>query len=280
MSLQNTSDETNSGFQEAKSIPNSNCKSRSGVYGDEMKGVAQGSFHSASRPPPIQFRTAGGRSVKVSIDALKRARSLLGDPDVGNFLNEGHEGSPVFLANTNGSFEDNMMNKENSLCTSSSADVLKAKNMSNGFTSPLRSALSYRKTTSRVQNIGLRSNLIKEFDAVEHDISIKQCDDLPCSLVPLSANMTHAVEGVRGTFSENGNILGASSERKFLKRPSADISNIKGSNLSETDQVVGAKRKLSSRKYTSPFKKPRNSKFIPPLNMKSTAVPNGNSNTV
>nr|XP_043623524.1 protein BREAST CANCER SUSCEPTIBILITY 2 homolog B-like [Erigeron canadensis] len=272
--LRNTSDETYSGFQEARSIPNSNCKSRSGVYGNDMKEVAQGSFHSASRPPPIQFRTAGGRSVKVSSDALKRARSLLGDPDVGNFLNEGHEGSPVVLASTNGSFEDSM-NKEISVCTSSSADVLKAKNMSNGFTTPLRSALSYKKTASRIQNIGLRSNLIKEFDAVEHDISIKQCNDLPCSSLPLSANMTPAMEGVKGTLSENGNMLGASSERKSSERPLVDIINIKGSNLVGTDQVVRAKRKLSSRKYISPFKKPRNSTFVPPLNIKSTAVPNG-----
>ncbi|KAB5552208.1 hypothetical protein DKX38_009519 [Salix brachista] len=36
-----------------------------------------------------KFLSAGGRSLSVSSEALKRARSLLGDPDIGTFLNVG-----------------------------------------------------------------------------------------------------------------------------------------------------------------------------------------------
>lgn len=35
---------------------------------------------------PIKFQTAGGRSISISGDALQRARSLLGDPDLGDFF--------------------------------------------------------------------------------------------------------------------------------------------------------------------------------------------------
>ncbi|KAJ6316002.1 hypothetical protein OIU78_019307 [Salix suchowensis] len=40
-------------------------------------------------PPPFKFHSAGGRSLSVSSEALKRVRSILGDPDIGAFLNEG-----------------------------------------------------------------------------------------------------------------------------------------------------------------------------------------------
>lgn len=40
-------------------------------------------------PPPFKIHAAGGRSLSVSSEALKRVRSLLGDPDIRAFLNEG-----------------------------------------------------------------------------------------------------------------------------------------------------------------------------------------------
>ncbi|KVI03323.1 BRCA2, oligonucleotide/oligosaccharide-binding 1 [Cynara cardunculus var. scolymus] len=274
-SLPMTSAGTNFRFQDTKSVPVSKFKFQSGVYEGEIKEVAQRSVCSASRPPSIKFYTAGGRSVKVSGDALKRARSLLGDPDLGNFLKEGDAGSPVFSSDKNSNFGDNMLNKENNVCPFFSDGTQKAKNMSNNFVSPVRSTLSDKKTAIRLENIGLRSNLIKEFDAVEHDKTIKQCNDIPCSLVPLTANKSHAVEGVRGALVDNSTTLGVSSARKSLSGPLVDISNTIGLRSADNKQVTGEKRKVSSRKYTSPFKRPRNSKFIPPLDKKSTLVPNG-----
>ncbi|GMH26534.1 hypothetical protein Nepgr_028377 [Nepenthes gracilis] len=40
--------------------------------------------NSEPKPPPIMFYTACGRSISVSSEALQQARSLLGDPEVGN----------------------------------------------------------------------------------------------------------------------------------------------------------------------------------------------------
>ncbi|KAK1441178.1 hypothetical protein QVD17_07018 [Tagetes erecta] len=212
---------TKLGFQEARSVPNSNFKFHSG---GEIKD---------RRPqlPPIKFQTAGGRSIKVSSHALKQARSLLGDPDLGNFFKEG---DVVFSPNTN--------KENNNVCTPFSDNIpkAKAKQTANNFISPLRSVSSDNKTAVRSEGIGLKSNLIKEFDAVEHDI--KQYND---------------------------NTLGVS---KSLHRPLVDISNTFGA---DNKQVTGEKRLPSNRKYPSPFKKPRNSKFIPPLNKKSTLVSTG-----
>ncbi|PWA88772.1 BRCA2, oligonucleotide/oligosaccharide-binding 1 [Artemisia annua] len=239
-SPQMTNAGTNLGFQESKSAPVSKFK-----------------FQSASRPPPIKFQTAGGRSVKVSGDALKRARSLLGDPDLGNFLKEG---DGIFSCSKNGSFGDKMLNKENIMCTSFGDDMLKQKKISNNFISPVRSTLSNKKSAVRLESVGFRSNLIKEFDEVEHDINIKKYNDVPCSLMPSTAAYTpHVVGGVRGRKSFNG--------------PLADISNTIGLVNADNKQVNGEKRKPSIRKYPSPFKKPRISKFIPPLN--KTVVSNG-----
>ncbi|KAL6343173.1 hypothetical protein AAG906_020971 [Vitis piasezkii] len=74
-------------------------------------------YSPAPNPPPIKFHTAGGRSISVSSDALQRARSLLGDPELGTSLNEGDEDDMIssFLK---GSFQDASSNKENDSDTS------------------------------------------------------------------------------------------------------------------------------------------------------------------
>ncbi|KAD6796071.1 hypothetical protein E3N88_06967 [Mikania micrantha] len=208
-------------FQEARSVPSSNFMFNSGGEIKDRRPT----------PPPIMFQTAGGRSIKVSGHALKQARSLLGDPDLGNFFKEG---DAVFSSN---------MDKENhNVCTSFSDYIpkAKAKQMSINFISPLRLVLSDNKTAVRSEDMGLKSNLIKEFDAVEHDI--KQ-------------------------YNENSLDV-----PKSLNRPLVDISNTFGA---DNKQVTGEKRNPSNRKYPSPFKKPRNSKFIPPLNKTSTLVSSG-----
>ncbi|XP_076922677.1 protein BREAST CANCER SUSCEPTIBILITY 2 homolog B-like isoform X1 [Bidens hawaiensis] len=207
---------TSLGFQE----PNSSSKFHSGGEIKDRK---------PPRRPVMRFQTAGGRSVNVSGHALKQARSLLGDPDLGNFFKEG---DMLFSSD---------MNKENNVHTPFS-DIIskskaKTKQMHNNFISPLRSVLSDNKT------IGLKNNLIKEFDAVGHEShDIKQYNDNTLSV------------------------------HKALNRPLVDISNTFGA---DSKQVTGEKRKLSSRRYPSPFKKPRNSKFIPPLTKNSTLVSSG-----
>ncbi|KAI3788693.1 hypothetical protein L2E82_01466 [Cichorium intybus] len=195
-----------------------NINSTGLIKAKSLLGFEENSVLSTSKPPPIKFQTAGGRSVKVSGDALKRARTLLGDPELGNFLKEG----------TN----KNMLDKENNVSTPFSDVIIpKAYQKSSNFISAVKSVLSEKKTAARFENIGLRSNLIKEFDAAENDNTIKE----------------------------------------YNRVPLVDISN----NISLKNEVTGEKRKPSSRIYPSPFKKPRISKFVPPLNKKSTVVCNG-----
>ncbi|CAI9287354.1 unnamed protein product [Lactuca saligna] len=193
---------------------------------------------SSSRPPLIKFQTAGGRSVKVSGDALKRARSLLGDPDVGNFLKEGDACYPAFSSNKK--LGNNMLNKENNVCNSFNDGMPKAKQKSNNFISPVESVLSVKKTVSRLENIGLRSNLIKEFDAAEHDITTKEYN-----------NHTPMVD-ISNTIGLNG-----TGEKR---KPSSRI-------------YPSPFKKPRNSKFVPPLNK--KSTFIPPLNKNSTAVSNG-----
>ncbi|XP_026440082.1 protein BREAST CANCER SUSCEPTIBILITY 2 homolog B-like [Papaver somniferum] len=63
--------------------------------------------NSSSKPSAIKFQTAGGRSISISDDALRRARSLLGDSEIDLLKNEGSLDTPGFS-----SFEkDNPFNK-------------------------------------------------------------------------------------------------------------------------------------------------------------------------
>ncbi|MCD9644330.1 hypothetical protein HAX54_032516 [Datura stramonium] len=53
-------------------------------------------LHCADKPPPIKFHTAGGRSISVSCEALKRARSLLGDLELECLVDETDVADPLF----------------------------------------------------------------------------------------------------------------------------------------------------------------------------------------
>lgn len=52
--------------------------------------------NTASEPPTVIFQTAGGRSLPVSDDALQRARTLLGNPELDSFLDETSIADPPF----------------------------------------------------------------------------------------------------------------------------------------------------------------------------------------
>ncbi|MCL7026798.1 hypothetical protein MKW94_028353 [Papaver nudicaule] len=58
--------------------------------------LASETHNSSSKPSAIKFQTAGGRSISISNDALRRARSLLGDSEIDVLPNEGGQDSPGF----------------------------------------------------------------------------------------------------------------------------------------------------------------------------------------
>lgn len=117
-----------------------------------------------AKSAPIKFQTAGGRSISISSDALKRARSLLGDPEFGSFLNE------VNLC-------ENPSNKENK--TPSSLQYQRTSNhghVTESFVSPVFSNGGCSLNSSKKINGG--SNLIAQFDAAASDSSDRFVSDI------------------------------------------------------------------------------------------------------
>ena len=120
-------------------------------------------YSPAQTPPPIKFHTAGGRSISVSSDALLRARSLLGDPELGTSLNEGDEDDTIssFLK---GSFRDASSNNENDSDTSlSHHEKAKSKHASKSLISPIRLFPNRVQSSVMPENAYSGSNLIKKY---------------------------------------------------------------------------------------------------------------------
>ena len=219
-------------------------------------------YNCASNPPPVKFLTAGGRSISVSSDALQRAKSLLGDPELGTSLNEGAEDDmiPSFLK---GSFWDVSSNKEND--SDASLSQTKSKNASKTFISPIRSFPNRVQSSVMPENMYSGSNLIKKYT----DDSLINCPQKPLSNRHCAPH----------TIIDNSEANGKCSINKSLGRPSrdplVDVSNRIGTVLINKKQATSEKRRLGRRSSTSPFKRPRSSKFCPPLNINASFPPNG-----
>ena len=222
-------------------------------------------YNPAPNPPPIKFHTAGGRSISVSSDALQRARSLLGDPELGTSLNEGDEDDMIssFLK---GSFRDASSDKENDSDTSlSHHEKAKSKHTSKSFISPIHLFPNRVQSSVMPENTYSGSNLIKKY-----------ADDskITCPQQPLS-NRLCAPHTIIDNSVANGNC----SINKPLGRssggPLVDVSNRIGTLLTNKKQTITEKRRLGRRSSISPFKRPRSSKFCPPLNSNVSFVPNG-----
>lgn len=154
-------------------------KVRSETSGSELLDVTPDSVHSISKPSSIKFHTAGGRSISVSSNALQRARSLLGDPELGSFMNEGDAGEPVFSI-----FKDRKsdMNLNKSYCSDtcvSDQHSVTRKRVSKNFIYPLRPTSSQ---TQSLFNVGSGKNLIRNFDAEVHESTgyngVKGCQSI------------------------------------------------------------------------------------------------------
>lgn len=90
----------------------SNVDFNGDTFEGELEGIIPETVHLGSKPPPIKFHTAGGRSISVSSNALKHARTLLGNLEIGGKSTEINPGD-----NTSSPFkvrEDscNYVNKE------------------------------------------------------------------------------------------------------------------------------------------------------------------------
>lgn len=239
-------------------------KVRSETSSSKLMEVTPDSVHSISKPSSIKFHTAGGRSISVSSNSLQRARSLLGDPELGSFMNEGDAGEPVFSIYKDKKPETNS-NKLYCLDSRvSDQHSVTRKQVSKNFISPLRPA-SFQKQS--VVNVGSGKNLIGNFDAVIHE-STGYNDVKGCRNYPYPSVNTAPDHSLSGTGFQNG------LHKKPPGLPEVDISNTIDMGNKNNKQAVAVKR-VSERRSSGSFKRPRISKFITPFNNEIPSVENG-----
>ncbi|KAK6164803.1 hypothetical protein DH2020_001667 [Rehmannia glutinosa] len=218
---------------------------------------------------PVKFRTAGGRSISVSTDALQRARSLLGNPEFDSFLNEASTADPLLslpdvakpscLSNQNNDSNTPFLHKGTENGDSSSIM----------FTSPLGSRSQRKQSFGKLEKLQPGNNLITQFDAeAEINSSNRPSNALSCNRKPLRNN----------SYSEKVDLENAVQLKSDLSKRSSngalmDISNTMNTNHMDSKQYSGEKKRLRRIISVSPFKKPRSS-FVTPLNKNYSAATN------
>ncbi|XP_052172004.1 protein BREAST CANCER SUSCEPTIBILITY 2 homolog B-like isoform X2 [Diospyros lotus] len=243
-------------------ISNFNSKTSS-LQRDLERETISGLMHTATKCPPIKFNTAGGRSISVSSDALQRARSLLGNLVGETFFNEEDENNPgppyskeTRLANSNSSKENTQISP------TCHQEIAKSMHVSKSFVSPLRSYSSRIQSLITSENADSGTNLIKKFDAEDYDNTSKMPDNTLCQQRPPSGRSSpHVI--IRNSLQHDGSLIN-NPRGSSLGGPLVDISNKLGLHM-DSKLTTGEKRRLG-RSSISPFKRPRNSRFVTPLN--------------
>ncbi|XP_010037674.2 protein BREAST CANCER SUSCEPTIBILITY 2 homolog B isoform X2 [Eucalyptus grandis] len=215
-----------------------------------------------SKPAPIKFQTAGGRSISISGDALKRARSLLGDPELGDFLNEGNFDSRPFSFLNERETGDNSSNKENDSSMSFLCQGTPKRNhMPNGFITPLRSSSNKACYPKVLEKPSFGDNLINKFDAAVCDSTDRSNFDVACLQKPLTTRSSSSP--VIGKSLANGIGPGMNPHVRLSGGSLMDISNRIDITCSGAGKVET--RRLKKASFVSPFKRPRSSAFSSPL---------------
>ncbi|PPS06622.1 hypothetical protein GOBAR_AA14016 [Gossypium barbadense] len=267
----------NYGVMDVTSEPRHMLNSRNRLLGGELGSENDSTpmhskmFDSVPKPPPIKFHTAGGRSLSVSSDALKRARSLLGDPELGNIFGEMDQEVPPFTVYKEENFNDASLNKENCFFTSFPV----SKDTSKDFTSPLKSSFKQTRSIFNSENLRFGSNLIEKFDAVESSSACASAINMPSP-----QNALNSINRLsEKNFATNNSLPSGSGSQTNLPRrsfggPLADISNNIATSQTNNKQVMNEKRRIGRSSFVSPFKRPRCSKISAPLNNDVSLVAN------
>lgn len=211
-----------------------------------------------AKPAPVKFQTAGGRSLSISSDALKRARSLLGDPDLGDFFDGGDS---VFSipdkrqTNTiSSSVERSESNKSHTPLIHQITPEGNHNHMAKSFTSPLQPSRQMD-FSNKLRYEGNGNNLIMEFDDAvkENDCGRKS------SNTPGQKPLHNRNEVVDTTIKSSVNGLSSRMDPrgKPLGRALVDISNTINALHTNSKQPASGKRRLGLNLTVSPFKKPR-----------------------
>ncbi|XP_061357187.1 protein BREAST CANCER SUSCEPTIBILITY 2 homolog B-like [Gastrolobium bilobum] len=246
------------------------CQSPSVGSSHTLKNEFDQKVVQPDKQAPIKFQTAGGRSISISNDALQRARSLLGDPDLGDFLDGGDVGDSIF------SFQNKRQNNTTLACDRSDTNTplrhqitSESNHMTKSCTYPMRSSRQKDFSTSE----GTGNNLIMRFDAVgdENDYSRKSCNtwgQKPLYDRNQAPDSTVYHSSLNG-FSSKADPREMSSGRSF-----ADISNTINTVHTKNRQAASGKRRLGLGLTVSSFKRPRCSKTSVPFDQDVAVFPN------
>ncbi|CAG7875192.1 unnamed protein product [Brassica rapa] len=229
------------------------------TFGAEHRSVTPGGHNvsgkrceilsSSPKVPQTKFQTAGGRSLSVSVEALNRARSLLGDPELGPFFDD----------------VDHFVTPQKDKWIGGDIAHESNKHTSNSFISPLQSS-SKQFRSVKLEDVASGVNLIKKFDAAVDETH---------GNTPLASDK--AVTNTMGT----GFIPRSSQFGRQAHQPLVDITNrndIAHAN-SNNRQESSQKKRLGKTVSVPPFKRPRTSSFKTPL-MKNDQHPSNGFSVV
>jgi breast cancer 2 susceptibility protein len=227
--------------------------------------IVQPDSGSGAKQAQVKFQTAGGRSLSISNDALKRARSLLGDPDLGDFF-DGEDS--LFLSldmRQTSTITSSVERSESNNYTYTPLVHQKTpesnqNNVTKSFTYPLQPSRQTEFSSKLLGHEGNGNNLIMKFDDVanESDYGCKSSNTLR-QQKPLY-NMNEVVDLTRKSSSLNDFSSRMDSCGKPLGRTLVDVSNTTKTAPTYNKQPTIGKRRLGLTANVSSFKKPRISK--------------------
>lgn len=235
-----------------------------GQFEEHVSGKRSEILNPSLKVAPTKFQTADGKSLSVSAEALKRARNLLGDPELGTFFDDVVAGDQFVTPQKDEKFGDIAINSgsANTVYTTHE-EKTSNKHTSNSFVSPLQSS-SKQFRSVKLENLVSGGNLIKKFDAA--------VDETDCAL-NITKLATHALSNNRPLTSdmtvnnskENGFISRAKQFGRPADQPLADITNRSDTAYAKNKQDSTQKKRLGKTVSISPFKRPRISSFKTPL---------------
>lgn len=203
--------------------------------GSEVPTFGAKSVEGPRARPPIMFQTAGGRSVSISSDALQRARSLLGDSDLGVLQNDIKASHPLtFDPKDEKSFDGISRNKEN-ITFDPFQDSPASKNV--------LANLSY---------------FLPDADQLNVNGTLLKSRNWPsCKTIPM-LNPQH-----KGLYTNNViSTVKMTQQSRIPSGPLVEISNLIGVDNGNMDRFTTEKRRLGRRNSISPFKRPRTSRLV------------------
>uniref|UniRef100_A0ACD5TRR7 Uncharacterized protein n=1 Tax=Avena sativa TaxID=4498 RepID=A0ACD5TRR7_AVESA len=199
---------------------------------------------------PIRFSTAGGRSMAISSDALQRAKNLLGESDVVSSTNKSADYS---LAS---GCKDEISNS--TVGAKGGGSDLPKKSRASGkpeIATFSRQAMSDRKHSRSFGHVVPDTPATNEhadgFHVGSHSIGE----------IPKIPNPSRFL-------SETDYTDGSKDKTRRLHMPAGalvDITNFMGTHSGNIDHIANEKRRIGGRNSPSPFKRPRSSRFVPPI---------------